>query len=117
MTEPRVGCVDIGGCPTIGARIISPAGLSDTIRTISTPDDHFTAAPHRGVLDSASGRIAGTRGYPTIGRGIVSAATVHIAGDSSPAPNDHLIASPHSGMRDPTSRPIRDATGCPSIGA
>src|SRR5215467_4509481 len=102
MTEPRVGCVDIGGCPTIGARIISPAGLSDTIRTISTPDDHFTAAPHRGVLDSGRGRIGGAGARPTIRAGIVSPTTVHIAGDSSPAPNDHLIASPHSGMRDPT---------------
>ena len=41
----RVGRVGhAGGCPTVGAGIISPAGVANS-RPFSAPDDHFTASP------------------------------------------------------------------------
>ena len=34
-----------GGCPTVGAGIVSPAGVQK-LPSKSTPDDHFAAGPH-----------------------------------------------------------------------
>ena len=42
-----------GGCPTIGAGIVSPAGVQQS-PPISAPDDHFTAGPHCRVIASGS---------------------------------------------------------------
>ena len=47
----RVG--GAGGCPTIGAGIVSPAGVELADEIVSAPDDHFTASPDRGVIVSA----------------------------------------------------------------
>ena len=48
----RVG--GAGGCPTIRAGIVSPAGV---IERTSTPDDHFTAGPDCRVTVSARGAL------------------------------------------------------------
>ena len=40
----RVG--GAGGCPTIRAGIVSPAGVQIVPQSASAPDDHFTAGPH-----------------------------------------------------------------------
>jgi hypothetical protein len=68
-----------GGCPTIGAGIVSAAGVKIGSAVISAPDDHFAASPHRRVKVSASGRASGAGGCPTIGAGIISAAGVENA--------------------------------------
>ena len=60
----RVG--GAGGCPTIRAGIVSPAGVQITADIISSPDDHFTASPHGCVIASASRRVDSARGCPTI---------------------------------------------------
>ena len=44
----RVG--GAGGCPTIRAGIVSPAGVQIRCAIKSTPDDHFTAGPHCRVI-------------------------------------------------------------------
>ena len=76
VTESGSGRVGgAGGCPTIRARIVSPAGVHDR-HVPSAPDDHFTAGPHCRVTVSASGRVGGAGGRPTIRAGIVSAAGV-----------------------------------------
>ena len=62
-----------GGCPTIRAGIVSPAGVS--IRK-SAPDDHLIASPYCRVFGSARGRVGGAGGYPTIDARIVSPAGV-----------------------------------------
>ncbi len=43
----RVG--GAGGCPTVGAGVISTAGVQPGVAVIAAPDDHFTAGPHCGV--------------------------------------------------------------------
>ena len=68
-----------GGCPTIRAGIISPAGVQSSRLSISTPDDHFTAGPDCRVTVSARGRVSGAGGCPTIRAGIVSPASVQSA--------------------------------------
>ena len=78
----RVG--GAGGCPTIRAGIVSPAGVQKIVAIISAPDDHFTAGPDCRVSSSASGRVGGAGGRPTIGAGIVSAAGVQRAVPSYP---------------------------------
>ena len=67
-----------GGCPTVGAGIVSARRCSKTAEgaVTSAPDDHFTAGPDCRVTDSGSGRVGGAGGRPTIGAGIVSAAGV-----------------------------------------
>ena len=72
----RVG--GAGGCPTIGAGIVSPAGVQ-IANAVSAPDDHFAAGPHCRVTVSGSGRVGRAGGRPTIGVGIVSAAGVQTA--------------------------------------
>ena len=69
----RVGSA--GGCPTVGAGIISAAGVQ-IAAVISTPDDHFTAGPDCRVRLSAIGRVGRAGGYPTVGAGIISSAGV-----------------------------------------
>ena len=48
----RVG--GAGGCPTVGAGIVSAAGVQ-VAAVISAPDDHFTAGPHRCVMYRPAG--------------------------------------------------------------
>ena len=42
----------------------------------STPDDHFTAGPHRRVPESSGRRVSGAGGCPTVRAGIVSPASI-----------------------------------------
>src|SRR5207248_10560833 len=67
-----------GGCPTVGAGVVSPAGVQ-IAAAISAPDDHFTASPHCCVLCSGRGRVGEAGGCPTICAGIVSPAGVDVA--------------------------------------
>ena len=48
----RVG--GAGGCPTVGAGIVSAAGVQIAWIADSAPDDHFTASPHCRVKVSGS---------------------------------------------------------------
>ena len=81
VTESGSGRVGrAGGCPTIRAGIVSPAGVQERqLRSSSTPDDHFTAGPHCRVIGSGRGRVGRAGGCPTIRAGIVSPAGVQIA--------------------------------------
>ena len=65
----RVG--GAGGCPTVGARIVPPAGVQIAAVIASTPDDHFTAGPNYRVSSPGDGRVGGAGGGPTVGAGIV----------------------------------------------
>ena len=77
----RVG--GAGGCPTIRAGIVSPAGVEIAVAVASsTPDDHFTAGPDCRVRRSASGRVGGAGGCPTVRAGIVSPASVQKVWDA-----------------------------------
>src|SRR5207245_6708274 len=69
------GCAGgAGRCPTIGAGIISPAGIeSGSPATDSAPDDHFAASPHRRVSFSGRRSAESVGGCPTVGGGIISA--------------------------------------------
>ena len=65
----RVG--GAGGCPTIGARIVSPASVQIAAGIVnSAPDDHFAAGPHCRVNVSGSGRVGGAGGCPTVVLGL-----------------------------------------------
>src|SRR5207249_11522823 len=62
-----------GGCPTIGAGIISPAGIQIAAAINSAPDDHFASGPHCRVLNSASRRVGRAGGCPPVAAGTVCA--------------------------------------------
>ena len=58
MPLPAGGRIDrAGGCPTIRAGIVSPAGVKIGAGAKATPDDHFTAGPHRRVMYRALGAL------------------------------------------------------------
>ncbi len=101
-----------GGCPTIRAGIVSPAGVQLTAIK-STPYNHFTAGPHRRVPCPAGGRIDRAGGCPTIRAGIVSPASVAGAG----TPDDHFTAGPHRRVIVSGTGRVGRAGGCPAIRA
>ena len=51
----RVG--GAGGCPTVRAGIVSPAGVEIVPMTVPAPDDHFAAGPDRRVIARAAGAL------------------------------------------------------------
>src|SRR4029077_13163954 len=76
-----------GGHPTIGERIVSPAGVEEANIVInSAPDNHFVASPDCAVSISAGRGVGHAGGCPTIGVRILSPATVEIG---IAAPDDH----------------------------
>ena len=109
----RVGSA--GGCPTVRARIISPAGVRVCpVADLSTPDDHLTAGPDCRVKDSVDGRVGGAGRCPTIGAGIVSPASVS---GTPHAPDDHFTAGPDCGVNVSGRGRVGGAGRCPTIGA
>ena len=76
MSRPSGAFVVRGGCPTVGAGIVSPAGVETAVIIISAPDDHFTAGPDCRVILSGSGCVGGAGGCPTVGARIISPAGV-----------------------------------------
>ena len=84
------------GCPTVGAGIVSSAGVQGPGDTVSAPDDHFAAGPHCRVIQSARGRVGRAGGCPTIRAGIVSPAGVKTEPIwISSTPDDHFAAGPN----------------------
>src|SRR5260370_5481927 len=57
-----------GSCPTVGAGIVSPAGVKQAAEVGSAPDDHFAAGPHCRVNVSGSGRAGGAGSCPRVVR-------------------------------------------------
>src|SRR5207302_1887927 len=84
-------------CPTVGAGIVSPAGVQIATAITSAPDDHFAAGPHCRVIVSGTGRARGAGSCPTTGGGIVSPAGVqkHLASIAASVPDAHLAVGPH----------------------
>src|SRR4030095_11360031 len=83
----------VGGCPAIGAGIISPAGVRNIrgARQISAPDNHLTPRPHCCVILPTIGRAGGAGSGPSVSARIVSPAGLQKVS----APNDHHITAPH----------------------
>ena len=107
-----------GGCPTVGAGIISPTGVqTDGSATNSAPDDHFTASPHCRVIRSRSRRVVGAGGCPTVSAGIVFAASVEIISAIPSAPDDHFAAGPHCCVKLSGGGRVGGAGRCPTIRA
>ena len=80
--------------------IIAPtASVQKAGEILSTPDDHFTASPDRGVKSPRIGRVGCASGRPTIDSWIVPPACVKASVEKIiSAPDDHFTARPHRGM-------------------
>ena len=77
MHDSAIGRVgSAGGCPTVGAGIVSPAGVQVAAVANPAPDDHFTAGPYCRVTLSACRGVDHAGGRPTVRAGIVSPAGV-----------------------------------------
>jgi hypothetical protein len=104
VIDPSSGSVGRGGgCPTIRAGVVSPAGVLAN-GSISAPDDHFNTRPHCGVTPSAVRCVARADGCPIIGAGIISSAGIEIVVVDPvviiPAPDDYFTAGPHCRVGD-----------------
>ena len=77
-TSRRASCA--GGCPTVGAGIIFPAGIQIVRADVipSAPYDHFTAGPDCCVAIARVGRADDAGCCPIVGAGIVFPAGVEI---------------------------------------
>jgi hypothetical protein len=109
----------IGGAgrgPTIGAGIVSPAGVQKIrarITEASAPDDHFAAGPDCCVI-GYSGRISGAGCCPAIGARVVSPAGA--VGVIS-TPDDHFATRPHCRVTVSGMRCVGQAGGRPTAAA
>jgi hypothetical protein len=84
-----------GGCPTVGAGVVPPAGVETAVNN-ATPDDHFTVGPHCRVRVAGRGRVGRGGGCPAVRAGIISAAGVStVSTRGFAAPDDHFVASPY----------------------
>jgi hypothetical protein len=108
----------VGWYPTLGAGIISPAGVSvESEAHLSAPDDHLIAArPHCGMKGSTSRRASCAGGCPTVGAGVILRAGVKIAGPASDsAPDDHFTTSPDCRVTSSGSGWAGEAGSCPTV--
>src|SRR5205823_5425439 len=106
-----------GGYPTVGTGVVTAAGIQKTdVKSLSTPDDHFTASPDCRVRISGSGRVGRTGGDPTVSAGTVSVAGIEIIARVVSAPDDHFTASPHCGGQGAGIGRVGKAGGCPTVG-
>src|SRR5207247_6519912 len=93
----RVG--QAGGCPTVGAGIVSATGVKiAAAASASTPDDHFAPGPDCCVRGPGGWRVGQAGGCPTVGGGIVSPAGVKLAAGVTSAPDGHFSAGPRRGV-------------------
>ena len=89
----RVG--GAGGCPTIRARIVSPAGVRIAAAISSTPDNHFTASPHCRVTSRAVGALVVLVAVQLSVLGLYLPPVFKSPSVISSTPDDHFTASPH----------------------
>ncbi len=107
-----------GGRPTIGAGIISPAGVQvKASKYKSTPDDHFTASPHC-CVKALGQRVRWSCSWPSnypcwdcISRRCSNRRKFQST------PDDHFTASPHCRVRSSGIGRVGRAGGRPTIGA
>ena len=78
VIKAGIGCVGVGGCPTVGAWMIFSTGVKLGGNTLAAPDDHFTACPHSGVTVAGSGRVGDAGACPSVRARIISPAGVEI---------------------------------------
>ena len=111
----RVG--GAGGCPTVGAGIVSAAGVQIAVAVISAPDDHFAAGPHcRVSIVGQRARwwcwwLSNCRCWDCISRRCSKLRAI------KSTPDDHFAAGPHCRVIDSGSGRVGGAGGCPTIGA
>ena len=114
--DGRVG--GAGGCPTVGAGIVSPAGVKTVPPSHSAPDDHFAAGPDCRVT-SIGHRARWWCWWPSnypcwdcICRRCSNSGAAIIS-----APDDHFAAGPHCCVIASGGGRVGGAGGCPTVGA
>ena len=108
-----------GGCPTVGDRIISAAGVQKGAIVVSTPDDHLAAGPDRVMGVPGSGHIGSAGGGPTVGAWVVPPAGVQIVTgtiENVSAPDDDFAANPYCSVSDSRGGRGGVTHGCPTVG-
>jgi hypothetical protein len=108
---------DAGGYPGVGGRIVSSATVQDAVGTasISTPNDHFAACPHRSVMASRQRRIGGAGVDPTVDDRIISSASVQFVRTIISAPDNHLASRPRSTMNRSSKRCVCSSRARPIV--
>jgi hypothetical protein len=119
VTPSGVGRVDrVGSRPAVRVGIVSPAAVEGAVTTtsVSTPDDHLRAGPHRAVILPCGRRVDGAGSCPSVGGWIVSVASVGFGGRGAAAPDDHFATGPHCSVTGPGGGRVGRARGYPTVG-
>jgi hypothetical protein len=87
-------CIDVSGCPSICARVVSAAGGQCIAIVKATPNNHFTTGPYCRVTFSCAGCVGRGGRRPSIRAGVVSCAGVQMADSIKSTPNNHFSTSP-----------------------
>lgn len=112
------GGADGGGwAPTIGSRIVSPAGVKSDVATsiVSTPHDHFAATPDCCVNVSARGRAGGVGRGPTVCCGVISPAGVNDGTGEFTTPHNHFATGPNRSVIGPDRGRVGAVGGGPTV--
>ena len=107
-----------GGYPTVGASIVSPAGVKINRRAAKkpAPNYHFSPGPDRHVRVPCGWRVGGVDRRPTIVGRVVSASRIAIVERRiRTAPHHHFAAAPYCCVTDPSERRVSSAGSCPAI--
>ena len=106
------------GCPTLSARIISPASIQIAVAASSAPNDHLAARPDRRVIKSPIRRVGGAGRCPAVDTGIVLGASIQPVRNpikKISTPDDHFTAGPDCRMKPSGNRRIGGTRGRPAI--
>ena len=112
FTSANGGISSAGRYPIVGTWIVSAA----VGEAVSTPDDHFSAAPDGGVIPASAGRVSYACSCPSICVGIISPACVQsVKAFTLSAPHDHFVAGPNCCVKVPNARRIGHVGGSPIV--
>src|ERR1041385_7956773 len=99
MEIARRGCIGPAGrLPTIARRIIPTTATKNITTLVPTPDDHFHAGPHRGMVRSRHWCVRQAHLGPSISGWVIPVSGVYFLIIVDPAPHNHFTAGPHRGV-------------------
>src|SRR3954463_7900378 len=96
VIRSSLGGISHGSCyPSVTAWEVLRASLKGAAAVVTSPDDHRSAAPNRGLTIPFGRCISGSGSCPTIRVWIVSATSVHTNTIAYSTPDNHFTASPY----------------------
>ncbi len=110
--------VGVGDGVGVGGGYV-PAVFSASVQKAAmlppSPDDHFTAGPHRRMVRTGRWCVDRGSGYPAIRTGIVSSSGHQVAANTIASPDNHFTAAPDCRLKLSASRRVSSVRCCPTV--